>query len=110
MFTHPAITASLAEQHRRDLITQASACRQARAARQSRSRNPVRRPLIVKALRAAAAAAAIAAAAFLVTPAGPSHAPAANGKWNVHFHGHGNGGTSQRGDVQYAVHSWSRWS
>ena len=108
MFTHPAITASLAAQHRRDLITQASACRQARAAR--RTRSPVRRPLIVKALRATAAASAIATAAFLMTPAGPSHAPAANGKWTVHFQEHGNGGTSDQGDVHYVVHNGSRWS
>ena len=56
MYTHPTITAALAEQHRRDLMSQASAARQARAARQGSSRNPARRPLIIRALRTAAAA------------------------------------------------------
>lgn len=86
MYTHPTITAALAEQHRRDLMSQASAsrqARQARAARQGSSRNPARRPLIVGALRTAAAATAIAAGAFLVIPAGPAPAPSANANWSV---------------------------
>jgi len=83
MSIHPALAPALAEQHRRDLTSQASACRLARTARQDRPRNPSRRPLIVKALRAAAAASAIAAAAFLAIPAGPVHAPSAHTSWGT---------------------------
>jgi hypothetical protein len=96
MYRHPTITTAVAQQHRRDLLSQASAGRQARAVRQSSPRTPARRPLIVKALRTAAAVAAVAAvaaAAFLVTLAGPGHAPSANAKWTVHFPGHGDRGT-----------------
>ena len=89
MSLHPTITATLADQHRRDLMSQASASRQARAARQARPRTQTRRPLIVRALRTAAAASAIAGAAFLVTPAGPGPAPSANANWSVP-QGHGN--------------------
>ena len=60
MSLHPTIAAALAEQRRRDLMSQASACRLARTARPGNSRNPVRRPRIVRALRATAAASAIA--------------------------------------------------
>jgi len=94
MFIHPALAPALAEQHRRDLTSQASACRLARTARQDRPRNPSRRPLIVKALRAAAAASAIAAVAFLAIPAGPVHAPSAHTSW---------GTSSQLGDSHRAV-------
>ena len=45
MYIHPTTGAALAEQHRRDLMSQASASRQARAARQASSRNQARRPL-----------------------------------------------------------------
>ena len=101
MSLHPTITAALADQHRRDLMSQASARRLARTARQVSPRHPARRPLFVRALRplfvralrTAAAATAIAATAFLVTPAGSGHAPSANGKWSVPFAGHGNSGT-----------------
>ena len=89
MSLHPTITAALADQHRRDLMSQASACRQARAARQSRPRNPVRRPLIVRALGAAVAS-AIAAAAFLATPAGPANAAASHVVRFGEYQGHGN--------------------
>jgi hypothetical protein len=84
MYIHPTTGTALAEQHRRDLMSQASASRQARAARQSSSRNPSRRPLIVGALRTATAASAIAAAAFLAVPAGPAHVPSAHGLWGTH--------------------------
>jgi hypothetical protein len=94
MSIHPALAPALAEQHRLDLTNQASACRLARTARQDRPRNPSRRPLIVKALRAAAAASAIAAAAFLAIPAGPIHAPSAHTSW---------GTSSQVGDSHRAV-------
>ncbi len=40
MFMNPAITTAVAEQHRRDLITQADACRLARAARNCRPSRP----------------------------------------------------------------------
>lgn len=99
MYTHPTITAALAEQHRRDLMSQASAsrqARQARAARQGSSRNPARRPLIVRALGTAAAASAIAAGAFLVIPAAPGHAPSANGKWSTSYQGHTSWGEHYR--------------
>jgi hypothetical protein len=82
MYTHPTITAALAEQHRRDLMSQASASRQARAARQASPRDQARRPLIVRALGTAVAASAIAAGAFLVIPAAPGHAPSANANWS----------------------------
>jgi hypothetical protein len=96
MFTHPAITASLAEQHRRDLITQAEASRLARAARNCRATRPGRpstprrRTGPVRAIRrAAAAAAAVAAAAVLMMlPAGAVSTP--------HVSAH-----------HFLVHSWS---
>jgi hypothetical protein len=84
MSLHPTITAALADQHRRDLMSQASASRRARAARQARPRTQARRPLIIRALRTAAAASAIAGAAFLVAPAGPGHSPSAGEKSVVH--------------------------
>ena len=96
MSLHPTITAALADQHRRDLMSQASASRQARAARQARPRNSARRPLIVRALRTAAAASAIAAGAFLVIPAAPGHAPSANGKWSTSYQGHTSWGEHYR--------------
>jgi len=102
MYTHPTITAALAEQHRRDLMSQASASRQARQARQARaarqgsSRNPARRPLIVRALGTAVAASAIAAGAFLMIPAAPGHAPSANSKWSSTYQGHSSWGEHYR--------------
>ncbi len=73
---HPAITAQIAEQHRRDLVTQADAYRLARTARNCRP-TPPRRPSSplgrtgpVRALRRAAATAAAAAGMLMLTPAG----------------------------------------
>lgn len=96
MYIHPTTGAALAEQHRRDLMSQASASRQARAARQASSRNQARRPLIVRALGTAVAASAIAAGAFLVIPAAPGHAPSANGKWSASYQGHTSWGEHYR--------------
>jgi hypothetical protein len=96
MYIHPTTAAALAEEHRRDLMSQASASRQARAVRQARPRNSARRPLIVRALRTAAAASAIAAGAFLVIPAAPGHAPSANGKWSTSYQGHTSWGEHYR--------------
>jgi len=120
MSLHPTMTAALADQHRRDLMSQASARRLARAARQDSPRNPARRPLFVRALRTAAAATAIAATAFLVTPAGSGHAPSANGKWSVPFAGHGNWGTVDslvlahylQGNIRFGSHRFTtpRWA
>ena len=90
MFTHPTITQALAEQHRSDLINQASTYRLAKTARQARSQKQPRPRLVTRALRATAAAAALAGAAFMVTPSGPAVAG-----------GHGNWG---------AVHSWANSS
>jgi hypothetical protein len=73
MFTHPAITAALADQRRRDLITQAGTYRLARAARQIRPRRPV---LTTRRVLTTAAAACTAAAMFVLGPAGPAHASA----------------------------------
>jgi hypothetical protein len=78
MFTHPVIAASFAEQHRRDLISQAEASRLARAARNCRATPPGRPSLPrrrtgpVQAIRraAAAVAATAAAVAVMMTPAG----------------------------------------
>jgi hypothetical protein len=74
MFTHPAITAALADQHRRDLTAQASAYRLVRAARDSRpGRSPrPRRTGLLQTIRRAttATAAAAAAAVLMMTPAG----------------------------------------
>jgi hypothetical protein len=104
MYTHPTITAALAEQHGRDLMSQASASRQAPAARQGSSRNPARRPLIVRALRTAAAASAIAAGAFLVIPSAPGHAPSASANWSASYQGHTSWGEHFRvGDSHRAV-------
>jgi hypothetical protein len=78
MFMNPAITTAVAEQHRRDLITQAGAYRLARAARNCRPTQPGRssRPRrltgLAQAFRRAvtAGAAAVAVAVFMMTPAG----------------------------------------
>jgi hypothetical protein len=96
MYIHPTTGAALAEQHRRDLMSQASASRQASAARQASSRNQARRPLIVRALGTAAAASAIAVGAFLVIPAAPGHAPSANSKWSATYQGHTSWGEHYR--------------
>jgi hypothetical protein len=90
MYIHPTTGAALAEQHRRDLMSQASASRQAS------SRNQARRPLIVRALGTAAAASAIAVGAFLVIPAAPGHAPSANSKWSTSYQGHTSWGEHYR--------------
>lgn len=97
MSIHPALAPALAEQHRRDLISQASACRQAQAARQDRPRNQSRRVLTIKALRATAAAVALAGAAFLATASGPAPAASAHGNWFSHYRGHPSTGTSYQG-------------
>jgi hypothetical protein len=73
---HPAITAAVANQHRRDLITQADAYRLARTARQGRPRSQVSPFLTTKRVIITAAAACTAAARFMLTPAGPAHASA----------------------------------
>ena len=75
MSMHPAITAALADQHRRDLTAQASAYQLACAARDSRpTRSPRPRRLTgpLKVIRRAATttAAAVAAAVVMITPAG----------------------------------------
>jgi len=78
MFTHPAITAALADQRRRDLTAQASAYRLARTVRNSqhsrpgRSPQPRRRHRPAHAIRrgATTAVAAVAAAMLMMTPAG----------------------------------------
>lgn len=77
MFTHPSITASLAEQHRRDLISQAGAACSSRATRPGRPSTPRRRTGLVQAIRRAATAAAAAAAATILVmiPAGPTATP-----------------------------------
>ena len=106
MYTHPTITAALAEQHRRDLMSEASAsrqARQARAARQGSSRNPARRPLIVRALGTAAAASAIAAGAFLVIPSAPGHAPSAQSRWYTNYQVHSWGEHYRSSDSHRAV-------
>ena len=86
MSMHPTITAALADQHRQDLIVQASAYRFARAARDSRptrvGRPPQPRRLSgpLKVIRRAATttAAAVAAVVVMITPAvaGFHHVPA----------------------------------
>jgi hypothetical protein len=76
MFTHPAITAAIADQHRRDLITQADTYRLARAARQGRPRRPATSVLTTRRLVTTVAAACTAAAVFVLAPAGPAHASA----------------------------------
>jgi hypothetical protein len=96
MFTHPDITAALADQHRRDLLTQASAYRLARAARDcqpirpGRSAQPRRLTGPLHAIRRAATmtAAAAAAAMLMMTPAGAT--------------------TTQHVPEHFRVHSWSR--
>jgi hypothetical protein len=83
MFTHPAITAALAEQHRRDMTARASTYRNARAARTGQPTRPGWPPQPhritsqARALRRAVTAiAAIAAAAVLgMTPAGATSTP-----------------------------------
>jgi hypothetical protein len=103
MSLHPTITAALADQHRRDLMSQASASRQARAARQARPRTQARRPLIIRALRTATAASAIAGAAFLVIPAAPGHVPSANGNWSTSHQGHTSWGEHYRARDSHRV-------
>lgn len=68
MFMHPAIATAIADQHRRDLITQTGTGRLARAARDRRSRLPrtVRRAITT--------GAAAAAAVLRLTPAGSATA------------------------------------
>ena len=76
MFMHPAITAAVADQHRRDLIAQVGADRLARTARQGRSRRPASPFLTTKRVITAAAAACTAAGVLMLSPAGPVHASA----------------------------------
>lgn len=103
MYIHPTTGAALAEQHRRDLMSQASASRQARAARQASSRNQARRPLVVRALRTAVAASAIAAGAFLVIPAAPGQAPSAQSHWYTNYQVHNWGAHYRASDSHRAV-------
>jgi hypothetical protein len=67
MFMHPAIATAIADQHRRDLITQAGTGRLARAARDRRSRLP-------RTVRRAITTGAAAAAVLRLTPAGAATA------------------------------------
>jgi len=91
MFMNPAITTAVAEQHRRDLITQADACRLARAARNCR---PSRPRLLQTARRVVTTGAAAAAAAVLMmTPAGAATAH--------HFSAH------YFSAHYFSAHSWS---
>jgi hypothetical protein len=78
MFSHPAITAAVADQHHRDLIAQADAYRLARAARQGSSGRPARpRPaLTMRRLVIAAAAGCAALTVFTLSPAGAAHSSA----------------------------------
>jgi hypothetical protein len=76
MFMHPAITTAIADQHRRDLIAQASTDRLARAARQERPRRSASPVLTTKRVVTTAAAACTAAAVLMLAPAGPGHASA----------------------------------
>jgi hypothetical protein len=76
MSMHPAITAALADQHRRDLITRADAYRLARTARQGRPRHAASAFLTARRVVITAAAACTAAAVLMLTPAGPAHASA----------------------------------
>jgi hypothetical protein len=76
MSMHPAITAAVANQHRRDLITQADAYRLARTARQGRPRSQVSPFLTTKRVIITAAGGGPAPARFMLTPAGPAHASA----------------------------------
>ncbi len=103
MFTHPTITQALAEQHRSDLINQASTYRLAKTARQARPQKQPRPRLVIRALRATGAAAALAGAAFLVTPSGPAAAASGHGNWYAVTHHYvGNG--------KWTVHSWANSS
>jgi hypothetical protein len=83
MFTHPAITAAIADQHRRDLITQAGSYRLARAARDCRPSRPGPSPRAcrltglwqaARRIIPAAGAAFAAAAMLMASPAGSSNA------------------------------------
>ena len=76
MLMNPTITTAIADQHRRDLITQADAYRLARAARPGRPRRPATPLLTTRRVVSTAAAACTAAAVFLLAPAGPAHASA----------------------------------
>jgi len=81
MSMHPAITAALADQHRRDLTAQASAYRLARAARNCQPTRPGRSPGPrrltgpLQAIRRAVTAAAAAAAVLAMSPAGATTTP-----------------------------------
>jgi hypothetical protein len=100
MSTYPAITAALADEHRRDLIAQAGAYRLARAARDSqptrpgRSAQPRRLTSPLRAIRRAATTtvAAAAAAVLVMTPAGATNAHVFAHSASVHV---------------FSVHSWS---
>jgi hypothetical protein len=73
MSMHPAITAALADQHRRDLIAQAGADRPARAARQGALRRPASPVLTARRVITTAAAACAATALLVLAPAAPGH-------------------------------------
>jgi hypothetical protein len=81
MSSYPALTAAVADQHRRDLITQADAYRLARAARAGSgggSSLPRRPALTVRRLVAAAAAGCTAVTLFTLSPAASSAHPSAH--------------------------------
>jgi hypothetical protein len=73
MSMHPAITATLADQHRRDLIAQAEAGRLARAAHRGALRQPASPVLCARRVITTAAAACAATALLMLTPAAPGH-------------------------------------
>ena len=75
MFSHPSITAAVADQHRRDLIAQADAYRLAHAARHGSGGRPVlsRPVLTTRRLVTAAVGCAAAVVVTLAPPAGAAH-------------------------------------
>lgn len=78
MFTHPVISAAVAEEHRRDLTARADAYRLMRAARQSRPSRAAGPALTVKRVLVTAAAACTAVGVLALTPAGPAHTSASH--------------------------------
>jgi hypothetical protein len=96
MFTYPAITAALADEHRRDLTAQAATYRLARAVRNGqptrpgRSAQPRRITGPVQAIRRAVTAIAAAAAAtmLVMTPAGAATHHSAHVFYSAHVFTH----------------------
>jgi hypothetical protein len=100
MFTHPVITAALADQHHQDLIARANTYRLARAARDSQPTRPGRSPQPrrltgpVRAIRRAATAiaAGAAAAVLTMTAAGATPTPHVSAHFVVHSRAHSGDG------------------